>query len=253
MIYVDLLVVEDLFLNYVILISTGIILNRITKFKKVFLSAVIGIVPLILLFIDVSKFEYNIISFLFSIIMSLISFGYKDIIYTIKNIVIMYFTSVLLAGSIYLINTNYLPDINNYLLNTVILIILAPVISYLYLKILKNIKIINSNYYQVDIYLKDKPKITINGYLDTGNKLIDPYSFKPIILISKQVLKYNPEKYVLVPYNTITGGGILKCFSPEKIYIDGVGFRKKLLIGLIDEVKIENADGILNQKIIERI
>ena len=185
--------------------------------------------------------------------MSIIAFGYKDIIYTLKNVIYMYFISIFLAGSLYLVNTNILPNIDNYLLNFIILLILSPIITFFYLKNLKNIKNINSNYYEVDIYLKDKPVITINAYLDTGNKLIDPYTFKPIILVSKKVLDYIPNKYVFVPYNTIDSSGMLKCFSPEKIYIHNIGNRKKVLIGIIDDVKIENAMGILNQKLIERI
>ena len=42
MIYVDLLVIEDLFMNYLVLLTTGILLNRITKFKKLFLEQLQG-------------------------------------------------------------------------------------------------------------------------------------------------------------------------------------------------------------------
>ena len=253
MVYVDLLVIEDLFLNYIILLATGLILNRITKFKKIFLSSVIGLIPLIFLFTNTSKLLLNIITFIFSIPMSIISFKYKSFIYTIKNIIYMYFISIFLAGSIYLINTNFLPNINNYLLNVIILILIAPIITYIYLKSLITIKNINSNYYTVDIYLKDLPKITVNAYLDTGNKLIDPYTFKPIILLSKKIINYTPDKFVLVPYNTIDNEGIIKCFKPNKIYIKDIGYKKNLLIGITDNINIENADCILNQKLIERI
>lgn len=249
MVYVDLLVVEDLIINYLILIGTGILLNRIIKFKNIFLSSVIGTISLIFLFIDINKLLIFIISFIFSIIMSIISFKYKDIIYTIKNIMYMYFISIFLAGTIYLINTNFMPHINSYILNTIILIIIAIFTTYIYVKSLKKIKIINSNYYQIDIYLKDKPKITITSFLDTGNKLTDPYTHKPIILISNKTVDINKEKIILVPYNTIDSHGLLKCFLPEKIYIHKIGYRKNILIGIIDEVGIEGADCILNQKI----
>lgn len=253
MVYVDLLVIEDLFLNYIVLLGTSILLNRTTNLKKIFLSSVIGLIPLVFLFTNLNKITVFIINFLFSIPMSLIAFKFKDILYTIKNILYMYFISIFLAGSLYLINTNFLPDINSYILNVLILLILSPIITYIYLKSLSKIKNINSNYYHVDIYLKDKPKITLNGYLDTGNKLIDPYTFKPIILVSKKIINYSPSKYIFVPYNTIDSEGIIKCFKPEKIYIDKVGYRTKVLIGLIDSVNIEGADCILNQKLIERI
>ncbi len=253
MVYVDLLVIEDLFLNYLILLGTGLILNRLTKFKKVFLSSVIGLIPLIFLFMDINKLIISIINLFFAIIMSIISFKYKNIIYTIKNIIYMYFISIFLAGSIYLINTSFLPKIDNTLLNVIIMLIFSPFITYIYIKSIKNIKINNSNYYLVDIYLKGLPKITINAYLDTGNKLIDPYSFNPIILVTKKMIPYNIDKYLYVPYNTIGNNGLLKCFRPEKIYIDKVGYRHKLLIGLVDSLNLENADCLLNSKLLERI
>jgi len=253
MIYIDLLVIEDLILNYIILLGTGTLLNRITKLKKIFLSSVIGTIPLVFLFTSVNKIIISIISTIFSFIMSLISFGYKNIIYTMINTLYMYFLSVFLAGTIYLINSNYLPQINSYILNVIVLITISPLITYIYIKSINKIKTNYSNYYQIDIYLKDKPKITINSYLDTGNKLRDPYTGKPIILVSKKTINYTPKKNILVPYNTIDNHSLLRCFSPEKIYIHKVGERKRVLIGIIDEVGIEGAECILNQKLLERI
>ena len=249
MIYVDLLIIEDLLLNYIILFGTGILLNRIINLKKILFASIIGIIPVFFLFINTNKIWLFVLLFIFSIIMSLISFGYKDIIYLINNTIYMYFISLFLAGTIYLINTNFLPHINSYLLNTFILIFISLITTYIYVKSLKKIKLDNSNYYKIDIYLKDKPKITIMSFLDTGNKLIDPYSNKPIILISKKNIDIDNEKILLVPYNTIDSNGLLECFSPEKIYIHKIGYRKKLLIGVIDEIGIEGADCILNQKL----
>ena len=185
--------------------------------------------------------------------MSLIAFSYKDIIYTIKNIIYMYLISIFLAGSIYLINTKFLPHIDNYFLNVIILITISPIITILYVKSISKIKINNSNYYQIDIYLKDKPKITMSAFLDTGNKLIDPYTKKPIILISKNKINISDKNPLIIPYNTIDNHGLLKCYLVEKIYINKVGERKKVLIAPIDDIGIEGADCILNQKLLERI
>ena len=253
MVYVELLVIEDLILNYVVLLGTGILLNRITKFKKIFLSSVLGTIPLIFLFINISPFYMIVISILFSIVMSITAFKYKDLIYTIKNIIYMFLISIFLAGSVYLINTHFLYKIKSSTFNIFILIVLAPIITYIYIK--STIKAANnySNYYLVDIYLKDKSKITINTYLDTGNKLHDPYTLKPIILISNNLINTKNQNKILVPYNTIDNHGLLECIKPEKIYIKGIGYRKKLLIGLIDEIGIEDADGILNKSLLERI
>ncbi len=253
MVYVDLLVIENLILNYCLLIGVAILLNRITKIYKVIISSMIGCIPLIFLFTNISSIVNFLISIFFSFIMSIISFKYKDLIYTIKNVIYLFLISIFLAGTIYLINVNLLPKIDNFFLNFIILIILSPIITRLYTKSIIKINYKYSNYYQIDIYLKDKPKITLTSYLDTGNILKDPYLKKPIILVDKNKINYQFEKIIYVPYNTIDNHGILKCFKPEKIYIDKIGYRKKVLIGLIDEVGIEGADCILNKELLERI
>ena len=253
MVYIDLLVIQDLVYNYVILVGTGYLLIRTTKIKKVFLSSIIGTIPLIFLFLNISNILNFIISFISSTIMAIIAFSYKDLIYTIKNIFYMYMISIFLAGAINLININFLPQIDSYILNIIILIILSPMITLLYLKSITKIKNNYSNYYKVDIYLKEAPKLTITAFLDTGNKLIDPYKQRPIILINKKLINDENQKILLVPYNTVNNSGLLKCIIPEKIYIHNIGYRQKFLVGLMDEVNIEGVDCILNSKLLERI
>ena len=253
MVYIDLLVIEDLIYNYVILFGVSIILTRITNIRKIFLSSTIGTIPLIFLFIGISPQLNLLISFIFSIIMSIIAFSYKDILYTIKNIFYIYMISIFVAGFIYLININIFPNIDNYLLNVIILILLAPIITIIYIKSIIKFKNNYSNYYKVDIYLNAKEIVTVTAFLDTGNKLIDPYKHKPIILINKKLINIKNKKILLVPYNTVNNNGLLKCIIPAKIYIHTVGYRKDFLIGLMEKVNIEGVDCILNSKLLERI
>lgn len=253
MVYIDLLVVEDLIYNYVILLGVSLLLTRITNFKKIFLSSVIGTIPLIFLFTNISNQLNFLVSFVFSVIMSIVAFSYKDIIYTIKNIFYMYTTSIFIGGFIYLINVNFLPTINNYLLNVIFLILLSPIITIIYIKSIHKFKTDYSNYYKVDIYFSGIEKITVTSFLDTGNKLIDPYKHRPIILINKSLINLDNQKILLVPYNTVNNSDLLECIVPEKIYIHNIGYKRNFLVGLMNEVNIEGADCILNQKLLERI
>ena len=253
MVYVDLLVIQDLIYNYVILLGTSLLLTRITNIKKIFLSSVIGTIPLIFIFLKINNQLNFFISFIFSIIMSLITFSYKDIIYTIKNIFYMYSVSIFLAGGINLINVNLLPNIENYILNVTILIIFAPIITYIYIKSINDYKNNYSNYYKVDIYLEDNEKITLSAFLDTGNKLMDPYKHRPIILINKKLIETKNKKILLVPYNTVNTNDLLQCIIPKKIYIHNIGYKTNFIIGLMDEITIDGVDCILNQKLLERI
>ena len=241
------------YMVYVILIGVSLLLTRTTKIKKIFLSSVVGTIPLIFLFLNISTILNFFISFIFSIIMSIIAFSYKDIIFTIKNVFYMYAISIFLAGSINLINVNLISNINNYLLNVIVLIILSPIITLIYLKSISKIKTNYSNYYKVDIYLKETPKLTITSFLDTGNKLIDPYKHRPIILINKSLIDVDNQKILLVPYNTVNNNDLLKCIKPDKIYVHNIGYKNNILIGLIDEINIDGVDCILNPKLLERI
>lgn len=250
MVYIELLFLEDFIYNYTIILTVSLLLKRITNIKRIFISSIIGTLSLIALLINVSNI---IISFIFSILMSIISFKYKDIIYTFKNICYMYLSSIFVAGFIYLINTNVIPNINNYLLKVIVLILLAPTITIIYIKSINKLKNNYSNYYKLDIYLDEYNQISVIGFLDTGNKLIDPYKHRPIILIKKTLIKIPNNKIILVPYKTVNSESLLKCIIPKKIYIHNIGYRKNFLIGLIDEVNIEGADCILNQELLERI
>lgn len=253
MVYVDLLIIQDLIYNYVILLGTSILLTRITNIRKIFLSSVIGTIPLIFLFINISNSLNFFISFLFSIIMSIITFSYKDLIYMLKNIFYMYSVSIFLAGGINLININLFPLVDNSILNIIILIMIAPLITYIYIKGINNFKDSYSNYYRVDIYLRDSRKITMTAFLDTGNKLMDPYKHRPIIIINKSLIDISNEKILLVPYNTVNTNDLLKCIVPDKIFIENVGYKTNFLIGLMDDINIDGVDCILNSKLLERI
>lgn len=253
MVYIDLLVIQDLIYNYVILMGVSILLTRISNLKKIFISSVIGTIPLIFLFLNINNHLNFLISFLFSIIMSIISFSYKDIIYTIKNVFYMHTISIFLAGSIYLINVNFLPTIDNYILNVIILVLIVPIITIIYIKSIDKIKVHYSNYYKVDIYFNNSEKISITAFLDTGNKLIDPYKQRPIILVNKSLINTDNKKILLVPYNTLNQTDLLKCIVPQKIYIHNIGYKNNFLVGLMNEINIEGIDCILNPKLLERI
>ena len=253
MVYIELLILEELIYNYIIILTVSIILNRITTIKKILLSSIISSISIIVIFYNIPNIIIMLVSFISSIIMSIISFSYKDIIYTLKNVFYMYTSAIFFAGFIYLINTTIFHNIDNYLFKVLFLLIASPIITYIYVKSIRQLKTNYSNYYKIDIYIDKENIITITSFLDTGNKLIDPYKHRPIILLKQSLIKKNIDKVLLVPYKTVSGESLLKCISPQKIYIHNIGYRSKVLIGLVDEISIEGADCILHQNLLERI
>lgn len=66
----------------------------------------------------------------------------------------------------------------------------------------------------------------IEGIVDTGNKLTDPLSKRPVILIAstqplaKKIKAIDDKHKRLIPYCDVSGKGILKGVIPNKIYVN---------------------------------
>lgn len=193
-----------------------------------------------MLFTSINRLLLELITI---ILMITIAFKYKNIRYFLTNILYTYILSILLGGLIYLFNSKV--TLNIYL-NYLVIIILSIEVMTLYIKESKKIKNTYNNYYKVDIYFKDKEKISLIGFLDTGNNLYDPYKKRPIILVDKKYQK--EDKFILVPYHTINGEGLLKCIKPEKVYIEKIGYKNNLLVAFSSSPSTINGVEVLLHK-----
>ena len=111
-------------------------------------------------------------------------------------------------------------------------------------------KNIYNNYYKVDIYFKSNDKLSLIGFVDTGNNLYDPYKKRPIILISNKY--YRNDNFILVPYHTLSGNGLLKCIKPDIIFIEGIGYKGNVLVGFSDSPNlIDGIDVILHKDVMK--
>ena len=221
-IYIDLFFLFNTIMDIIIITSVSILLKRNTTYKRILISSLLGGISSLMLFTSINRLLLELITI---ILMITIAFKYKNIRYFLTNILYTYILSILLGGLIYLFNSKV--TLNIYL-NYLVIIVLSIEVMTLYIKENKKIKNTYNNYYKVDIYFKDKEKISLIGFLDTGNNLYDPYKKRPIILVDKKYQK--EDKFILVPYHTINGEGLLKCIKPEKVYIEKIGYKTNLLV-----------------------
>ena len=242
--YIDLFFIFNVIMDYIIIMSTSILFKRRTSYIRMILSSLIGGISSLVLFTSLNKIVIEIISI---VIMVLISFGYKGIRYLIKNILYMYILSTLLGGIIYLFNIKVS---NSMFLTYLIIIVISIEVMILYIKENKKMRSIYNNYYKVDIYFKDREKLSLVGFVDTGNNLYDPYKKRPVIIVPDKYIK--EDKYILVPYHTVNGNGLLKCIKPDIIFIDGIGYKGNVLIGFSDSFNFgDGVDVILHKDIMK--
>ena len=211
------------------------LLKRNINIKRIILGAIIGSISILFLFIKMSSFSLFIFKVIISILMIIITFGYKDKKYFITNIITLYIISFILGGIMYYLNIEFsykqigiIFIHKNLSISFIVLFIISLILIYVYIRNkIKEVKDI-SCYKKVDIYYKDKI-YHLNGYLDSGNKLYDPYKRRPISIWYKKDIEIDKPLYV--PYQTIGKKGVIPCILVDMIIIDKIKY-KNTLIGI---------------------
>lgn len=259
-IYVDLVLLLNFLFDLILLFGVALLLRRQTTLKRLLMGALVGSVTIFSMFIEMGSLELFLVKILISILMVLIVFGYNNIKYFFNNLFYLYTSSIILGGFLYFLNLEFSYKneglvfyFDGLSINVIVLIVLSPVIIYMYVKQGLMLKNHYSNYYNIDIYLKNGEVISAVGFLDTGNSLEDPYKKRPIILVNKGLIDVDYEKVILVPYEALNYHGLLKCIVPDKVFIQGIGFRSNFLLGISNEdIMIDGVDCILHSKVLER-
>lgn len=249
-IYVDLVFLINLIMDFYILSGVKFLLKLETKLVRIILGSLVGSFSLFLLFFHLSTLSLNLFKIIISILMILVTFGkYKFF----NRLFYLYVVSIFIGGSIYLINYSLGYEVsgllfinNGYSINLLILLIISPIIIYLYVKEFLKLKHKLNTTYNVTIKIKKK-EINVEGFLDTGNKLIDPYFRRPIVLLSKKYIDLRGKKILYVPFSSLNNNGLLKCIIPEYILIDNKKY-DSVLIGISENLSF---DCILNERLFD--
>lgn len=245
-VYLDLVFLINYFFDCLLLILVNVTLKRNISIKRILLTSLLGELGLVGIFLD-NIFILFIFKLVLALILIIVCFKYKDILYTLNNLLYFYMGSIILGGFVYYLKINKF----NYL----IIIISSPLILYLFNKQFNLFKVNYKDYYNVTIYFKNSRFIKVSGYLDTGNKLKDPITGKNIVLLDKKLLKgvVNIRSPIYVPYHSLNNRGLLKCIIPSKIEIENK-FNENFLLGMMDDkIGINGVDCILNLEIMETL
>lgn len=249
-IYIDLVLFLNFAFDFLLLLSVSILLRRMVSINRIFIGAFIGSLSILLLFIKISSVELFFLKIIISILMILLSFGFKSIKYFLKNIGYFYMSSIVLGGFLYFLNIQFSYKQEGIVffheglsINFIFLIIFSPVIIYIYVRQGLRLKNNYSKYHKVKMNLGNK-KIECVGYVDTGNKVTDPYGKRQIIFINKDLDL--DSKFVIVPYQTIDNEGFIKCFKIDRLQIDNKEIKSKFLVSFIkNKINIDGVDCIL--------
>lgn len=260
-IYIDLIIFINFAFDFILLLSVSIILKRHATLKRITLGALLGGLTLSVLFIPFTTLSLFLMKVVLSILIVIVTFGFKDFKYVMLNLFYFYITSIILGGFMYYLNVEFsYKNIGMIFyhkglsINYLFILVFAPVILYFYTKEMNKFKMRNALSYKVDVYLKNKKVVRLNGFMDTGNTLVEPYNHKPVVVVNSKEIEecLSPGNFMLVPYESVNSRGLLKCIRVDKLYIDGLGIKTNVVIGLTDaKLKKNGVNCILNYLLME--
>ena len=215
-IYVDVVLIENLLMNYIILFATGVILKVNIKHMRLILASLIGAIYTIIAYMSVFKIYSNIgLKFVLSVIMIYIAFNPKSVKKLFKFTLIFYLTSFVFGGAafalIYIVKPQDILRNNGLILNSdslkVIFIsaIIAFVIIIIGFKVVKNKISAKDMYCHINIKLNHK-EIETKAMIDTGNFLKEPITNTPVIVVEHTMLYDCIPKEILNHLENILGG-----------------------------------------------
>lgn len=257
-VYIDFLFFLNFGFDFLLLLSVSYLLKRNIPLRNLFKGALVGSFSILFLFFPLNSLTLFLLKVIVSILMVLITFSYQSKRYFIKNIVYLYLNSIVLGGGLYFLNVQFsmkqkgLIFFHNGLsINVILLVVASPVIIYLYLKQVKELKTHYANYYEVSFSYQNS-EYHMTAFLDTGNQIKDPYMKRPVILMNKSILKTKIRSPIYIPYHAVGHQGMLSCLLLPEIKIKGIGARKKVLLGLLeDNIKIDGVEMLLQEKVLE--
>ncbi|MBQ9658667.1 MAG: sigma-E processing peptidase SpoIIGA [Clostridia bacterium] len=263
-IYIDIVIIENLIMNYIILCATAIISKTEIKQIRIILASLIGATYVIMSYVvNVQIYSNIILKIILSIVMVYISYKPVKIKKLGKQILMFYLTSFVFGGVslalIYFIKPQEViikngQFIGKYVLKTVFLGgIVGFIITVATINIIKNKKGKKDVFYTVKIHLQGKIIETV-AMLDTGNLLKEPITNRPVIILEHTLLYEIIPKQILNNLENILAGDFSKI--PEEIrdeYISklkvipfkSLGKENGMLLGIkCEKVIIENDEEI---------
>lgn len=217
-IYVDIVFLENLCMNYIILFATAYILKVKRNHIRLIISSAIGAVYSILAYMQIIDIYSNtFMKILLSILMVYTAYNAKNLKIMLKQVVIFYLTTFVFGGCAFALLYFIKPEeifikngmlVGTYPLKIAILgAIVGFVITVIAFKIVKFRLRKKDMYCELTIFLNEKQIKTI-GLIDTGNMLKDPISNMPVIVVQKDILKGLIPEEILNNLEKILGGDI---------------------------------------------
>jgi stage II sporulation protein GA (sporulation sigma-E factor processing peptidase) len=197
-VYIDIIFLENLFMNCIILFATAVILKLPIKIVRILISGIIGSIYAVIIYTSKLQIYSNLfLKIALSAVMVYVAFNPSKIRGFLKNLMIFYLVSFTFGGVtfalLYFVKPQNISFQNGVLIGVspIKIIITGGIIGFVIITIsFKNIKgrlTKKDMICNLEIIQKDK-KVKVKAIIDTGNFLTDPITKMPVVVVEKEKL-----------------------------------------------------------------
>lgn len=242
-VYIDVLMAVNLFVTYFLLLSVRSFLHIPVGRGRLFLGALVGAAGSFLIFLPpLSPWLSFAAKLVLSFAISAAAFAPVGKKLFIKSVLSFYLCSFAFAGFMVAVWMIAAPQgllVRNsvvYFSVSPLLLLVFTVAAYLVLYVIHSFtgqKEPKSRFCKVIISQKSQT-ICLSGKIDTGSTLAEPFSHKPVLVVQKESVKnilsadFEKTSVRMVPFQSISGKGVLPAFLPEKLQIELNGKRSDI-------------------------
>ena len=215
-IYIDVIIVENLIMNYIILYATGTISKIKISYLRIFCSSLIGAIYAVTEYtFKLNIYSNIIVKTILSVIIIYVAFNPQNIKNMCKQLIIFYVTTFTFGGIatylIYVLKPQNIIIKNGMYVGTYVLkvifigAIIGTIILFIAFKQVKN-KITKKDMIckiKIKINIKEK---TLDAMVDTGNMLKEPITGTPVAVVERTSLYDLLPKEILNNTESILGG-----------------------------------------------
>lgn len=261
-IYIDIVLIENLIMNFIILLATGIVLREKIKTVRLLLASLLGAIYSVVSYMSILEIYSNmVLKIILSVVIIYIAFNPQNMKKMWKDILIFYLTSFVFGGAafalIYIVKPQDILMKNGLFLGTYPLktIVLGAIIAFII--IITAFTIVRTKITKKDMFCKveiqiNGKKIETTAMLDTGNLLKEPITNTPVIVVEHTLLYDCIPKEILNHLDEILGGEFDNI--PEKIKeeymaklkfipFSSLGKQNGMLLGMkAESVKIKDGE-----------
>ena len=241
-IYVDILLVINLAVDYLVLFGTARLAGA--KFARLrgLLGAAVGALYSLVILFDLSRIIFALTKLAVSAVMVLIVFGKRKPKEFFRLLTIFYICGFLFSGFMMLINS--LVHTDSFFVKggivyfefSAIGIVVSGTAAFVVTEVLRRLFRHGEpeECSMIRIFYEGKSTV-LKGFMDTGNSLSEPFSGTPVAVASAESLEnIIPEDMLsaikneclstkfglkLVPCKTVSGSVLMPAFRPEKVFI----------------------------------